>query len=139
VVHAYDQGVAIAANLQMSKLAPTEAERRYYLEQAKETANATLHRIETRANWLWKQAPVFNAILFRNLLKLGDVTDDPRFRQALERYVARIEAQARSRDGFYVLGNIGHYGGERGTIDQAGIAQMFALLAMDREQLAQLT
>ena len=74
---------------------------------------------------LWKQAPSFNTIFFRNLLALDAVAPDPRYRAMLQSYLDRAWSNACDpATGLFTRGDIG------------GLAQMYSLLAMSPAQPA---
>lgn len=138
----YNQGSAIGANLQFAQASTDPKERERYLGLAKETADATLKKLEQDPDWLWKQSPAFNAVYFRNLMKLDAVQPDPRYRAALDAYVDRAQRDGRAGNGAYESGGIGRYGGEDPgglrLIDQGGMAQILALGGMSSAELAKL-
>jgi hypothetical protein len=75
---------------------------------------------------LWREPPAFAAIAYRALL------DDPDPTDAVERwdpYLERLRANAQEPNGWYTGGGVGRYG-ERPTIDQASVVQLFAIRAM---------
>lgn len=142
-IWSYNQGAAVGANLQFSLMLSAPAEKKYYMDLARRTADAILAKIGSDPEWLWKQPPAFNCILFRNLLKFDVYSPDPRIRPVLENYLKRAYSQARrASNGAYELGGIGRYGTGETTgitlIDQAAMAQMFAIFAMTAEQLKRL-
>ena len=134
-VFSYNQGTSVGADVQFYDATGDTK----YLDRAKSTASAALDFF-ARDDQLWKQPPAFNAIMFRNLLKLDAVAPDPRIRATLERYVARAEQASRQDNGLYApKDGMGQYEGKDGAtsvIDQAAMVQMHALLAMTPEQLA---
>lgn len=74
---------------------------------------------------LWREPPAFAAIAYRALLDAPDPAD------VVERwdpYLERLHAEARGSDGWYTGCGVGRYD-ERPTIDQAAVAQLFALRA----------
>jgi predicted alpha-1,6-mannanase (GH76 family) len=131
-IWSYNQGSYIGAGVQLYR-ATGDPE---YLRRAVETASAALARFG-EGDRLWRQPPAFNAIFFRNLLDLDVIAPDPRYRAALEAYLARARDSARTRFGLYQAGGLGSYG--PGTdvqvVDQAAFVQMHALLGMSALQL----
>ncbi|MCW2962558.1 MAG: glycoside hydrolase family 76 [Thermoleophilia bacterium] len=135
-LYTYNQGTAIGADLQFFQATGEEK----YLQRAKATTTAALDYYG-QEDRLWKQAPAFNAVFFRNLLKLDAVAPDPQIRATLERYLERARTESRQGNGLYTsesgMGNYEAHGADRTpTIDQAAFVQMHALLAMTPEQLA---
>ena len=97
-----------------------------YLEKARQTAQAALQHYGDEG--LWKQPPAFNAIFFRNLLKLNDPSAD----QAMQRYLDRTWTDALdphtglfNREGHGMGSYEGH--GNVSTLDQAALTQLYAL------------
>lgn len=133
-IFSYNQGTVIGADVQFYE----KTGDRTYLERAKSTASAALDDLATDDR-LWKQAPAFNAVFFRNLMQLDRIAPDPRIRQTLERYLERAGASGRNADGLYEGAGMGGYDAKPGAgtamIDQAAFVQMHALLAMTPEQL----
>lgn len=134
-VYSYNQGTPIGLDVQLYR---ATGEGRY-LERAKRTAAASLQHFGEEDR-LWKQAPVFNAIYFRNLLALHAVSPDPRILAALDGYLDRAWRDARDPDtGLFDRGGIGHYGEHAGTvIDQGALSQLYAIRALPPEQWATL-
>jgi hypothetical protein len=134
-VYSYNQGTPIGLNVQLYR---ATGDRRY-LATAKRTANAALEYF-AKDDRLWKQAPVFNAIFFRNLLTLDAVAPDPRYVAALDGYLDRVWREARNPDtGLFDQGGIGNYGTAGSVIDQGALSQLYAIRALPREQWANLT
>ena len=137
----YNQGAALGANLQLAAVCDSEPEATRLLDLAEETAAASLRLLEQDPDWLWSQPPGFDAVFFRNLLKLDLVRPDPRYRAALRGYLERADREARrAENGAYELGGIGRYDHEVATgitlLDQAGMAQMLALDQLSAAALA---
>jgi predicted alpha-1,6-mannanase (GH76 family) len=140
---AYNQGTAIGADLQMYEAlkhgsTQEQAEAKVKLARATSLANATLDHFNDAE--LWKQAPAFNAILFRNLLKLDIVAPNPRIRATLQRYLDHADSVARTPDGLYRgagLAKTNASGPDDATalIDQSAFVQLHALMAMTPGQL----
>ena len=64
-----------------------------YLARARETADAALELFAGER--LWQQAPVFNAIFFRNLLALHATSPDPKYLAAVDSYLERAWTEGR--------------------------------------------
>jgi hypothetical protein len=131
-VWSYNQGTYIGASVQLYE-ATEEAE---YLDRAVETAVGSLAHFAEKDR-LWKQPPAFNAIFFRNLLRLDAVAPDSTYRTTLDAYLTRARATARNNSGLYGGRGLGSYGEGRGTalVDQAAFVQMHALLELSPAQL----
>jgi uncharacterized protein YyaL (SSP411 family) len=130
-IYAYNQGTPIGADVLMYRVTQDPK----YLERARQTADAAL-KYFGEGDRLWKQAPCFNAIFFRNLLALDQVAPDPRYRQALEGYTNRLWTEARDpKTGLFDQGGVGHYEPGANYLDQSGIAQLFALQAWPKDKL----
>ncbi|MCW2926342.1 MAG: glycosyl hydrolase [Thermoleophilia bacterium] len=133
--YSYNQGTPIGLDVQLYR---ATGEQRY-LDRAHKTAQAALRHFGTEDR-LWKQAPVFNAIFFRNLLALHAVDPDPAYVRALDGYLERAWRDARSPEtGLFDRGGIGHYGDEAGsTIDQGALSQLYAIRALPPAEWATL-
>ncbi len=132
----YNQGTPIGADVLWYQLTGDSA----YLDRAKKTAAAALKHFG-RGDVMWSgQPPAFNAIFFRNLLALDAWAPDPSYRVALDGYLNRAWNEGRdSVTGLFDQGGIAAYGTNEGDppniIDQAGLAQLYALQAWSREDL----
>lgn len=132
-IFSYNQGTPVGADVQWYRLTGDKK----YLERATQTANAALD-FYAQDDRLWKSSPAFNAIMFRNLLALDQVAPNPRIRQTLEQYANRLWTEGRDpKTGLFNRGGMGGYGGHGNTdvLDQGGVAQVFALLAIPPEKL----
>lgn len=130
-VYSYNQGTPIGADVLFYRVTRDPK----YLERAKQTADAALKHFG-EGDRLWKQAPCFNAIFFRNLMALDQVAPDPRYRQALESYTNRLWTEARDpKTGLFDQGGVGSYEKGANYLDQSGIAQLFALQAWPKDKL----
>jgi Glycosyl hydrolase family 76 len=126
IVWSYNQGTPVGLDVLLHRVTGDDL----YLSRARDTADAALAHFGGGAgDALWRQAPVFNGILFRNLLALGATTQAPRYREAAAAYANRARTQALDPTGWYLGGGIGRYE-PGGTIDQAGLVQILALLAI---------
>lgn len=137
----YNQGASLGAILELAAREEDPSAGARGVEEAALTGTAVLDRIAAEPDWLWRQPPAFNAVLFRNLLDLDGVRPDPRIRAALAGYLERAEREAKDPvHGAFERGGIGRYDGARATgitlIDQAAMAQMFALEGLSRHELA---
>lgn len=135
-IFSYNQGSAIGADVQLYRATGDER----YLARARTTADASIAYF-SRDDRLWKQAPVFNAIYFRNLLQLTSVDHDQQRVAFIDRYLERAWSTARNaKTGLFTDGNIGHYGDAAGTpIDQGAFMQMYAMRALPQSDWSRLT
>lgn len=111
-----------------------------YLQQAKAAARGSL-AYWTSENRLQQQPAIFNAFYFRDLLLLDSVSHDPAYRAAIEQYAS--STWQTNRD---VITGLFHFqpsgGGDydparpAATLDQAGMVQIFAVLAWDADDLS---
>ena len=123
-VWSYNQGSAAAAHVWRHRVAGDQGSR----DIAKATAAATVAWFG-RDDRLWHQPPVFNAIAFRGLLAVHDVTPIAGLLDLVDGYLDRAWREARDPEsGLFTRRGIGSYDG-RPAIDQAGIAQLFAVRA----------
>lgn len=124
----YNQGTPVGAGALWHRLTGDGAA----LVDARETADAALAHFS--GDRLWSQAPAFNAIFFRNLLLLDALTGYPPAEPALAAYLDRVWEEARDPvTGWFTRGGIGRY--ERGgSLDQAGLVQLYALAAWPRSR-----
>ena len=132
-VYSYNQGTPIGADVLWYQTTGDVK----YLDRARATADAALAYYGS-GDRLWNSAPVFNAIMFRNLLQLDAVAPDPRIRTMMTSYLERARTEARDPGtGLYARGGIGRYEsvGSMSTIDQAAFVQMYALLDWPTDQL----
>jgi DUF1680 family protein len=132
-VFSYNQGSYIGASVQLYEATGDPR----YLSRAMETASAALD-LFNQGDRLWRQPPAFNAIFFRNLLDLDVVAPDPRYRGALEQYLARARETSRLEIGLYQGAGLDSSGPGEPVylVDQAAFVQMHALLGMSPAQLA---
>lgn len=131
-IYSYNQGAPVGADVLFYRVTGDKK----YLERATQTANAALDHF-AKDDRLWKQAPAFNAIFFRNLLALDQVAPNPRYRAALEQYLDRAWKEGRDAEtGLFGMNGMGSYtSGKQDYLDQAGLVQLYALLAWPREKL----
>jgi predicted alpha-1,6-mannanase (GH76 family) len=121
----YNQGVMLGAGVLLFKATGN----RQYLDDAKAVANASLAFYGTDDR-LWQQPTRFNSIWFKNLLILDSVSPDARYKATMQAYADRAWNEARDpATGLY------HFvDGPVQLLEQAGIAQIQALLAWPRNQ-----
>jgi len=130
-IHSYNQGTPIGSDVLFYRITGDKR----YLERARATADAALAHFG-QDDRLWKSSPAFNAIFFRNLLALDLLAPDPRYRAAMTAYLDRAWREARDpATGLFSGGGIGAYGKPGNLLDQAGFAQMYALLGWPPERL----
>ncbi|NLI77410.1 MAG: hypothetical protein GX442_13340 [Candidatus Riflebacteria bacterium] len=133
-IWSYNQGTMLGADVQFYRLTGD----RKYLARAKQTADAAVAFFGTDDR-LWKQPPAFNAVFFRNLLKLEEFFPDAGYRKILADHLDRARREAYDEaTGLYGGGGLGKYTGSEPkteVIDQAAFVQMQSLLAMTPEQL----
>ncbi|MDB5101596.1 MAG: glycoside hydrolase family 76 [Cyanobacteria bacterium RYN_339] len=131
--YSYNQGAALGADVLWYKVTRDKK----YLDRAQQTAKAALKHFG-KGDRLWKQAPSFNAIFFRNLLTLDAVAPDPAYRKALDAYLDRAWKEGRDpKTGLFTQGGMGSYtAGKADMLDQAGLTQLFALAAWPKDKLA---
>jgi predicted alpha-1,6-mannanase (GH76 family) len=136
-VYSYNQGTPIGLDVQLYK-ATGDAK---YLARAKETATAAV-KYYSDDGILWGDAPVFNTILFRNLMALDAIAPDPSYTKLLDKYLDRVWNEARNPEtGLFSEGGIGTYVKDKrgAVIDQGALSQLFAIRALNRSQRAELT
>jgi Glycosyl hydrolase family 76 len=123
-VWSYNQGSTAAAHIWRHRAIGDRGSR----DAARAIAAATVTWL-ARDDRLWHQPPVFNAIAFRGLLAVHDVTPVPGLLDMVDAYLDRAWREARDPDtGLFTRRGIGSYDG-RPAIDQAGLAQLFAVRA----------
>jgi len=120
-IWSYNQGTPIGAAALLARVGAGDD----WLEHAIRVARAADAHFAADDGW-WRQPPVFNAIHFRNVLALLAQVPDDDLLLTIDRYLDRVWTEARQPEtGLFVDGGIGSYDG-RPTIDQAGLAQLFA-------------
>jgi hypothetical protein len=130
-IWSYNQGTPVGAAALWFRLTGETAA----VDAARATADAALDHFGGDDR-LWTQPPAFNAIFFRNLLLFDALAGYPPALPALVGYLDRVWAEARQpATGWFSEGGIGRYE-QGGTLDQAGIAQLFALAAWPRDRWA---
>jgi hypothetical protein len=116
----YNQGEMIGAGVMLSKATGNSG----YLDQAIATAQTSLATYGPPQ--LATEPTTFNAIYIRNLLLLGGVSGDPRYARFAQWYAD--DAWSNVRDPSSGLFRAGP-GGTTVLLDQASMAQLYALLA----------
>ena len=123
-VWSYNQGSTAAAHAWRYRATGDASAR----DVARATAAATVAWL-ARDDRLWHQPPVFNAIAFRGLLAVHDVTPVAGLTDLIDGYLDRAWLEARDPEtGLFTRRGIGSYDG-RPAIDQAGLAQLYAVRA----------
>lgn len=116
----YNQGEMIGAGVMLTKATGNAG----YINQAISTAQTAMAAFGPAQ--LADQPTTFNAIYLRNLLLLGGVTRNPRYAKLVQWYAD--DAWANVRDPSNGLFRSGP-GGTTQLLDQASMAQLYALLA----------
>lgn len=131
-IYSYNQGTPVGADVLWYRITGDKK----YLERATQTAHAALDYLG-KGDRLWKGAPSFNAIFFRNLLALDQLAPNPRYREALNQYLDRAWKEGRDpQTGLFDQGGIGSYtAGKADYLDQAGMVQLYALQAWPKDKL----
>lgn len=129
-VWSYNQGTPIGAAVLLARFTGDAA----WIDRARVTAAAVQRHFGERER-LWESPPVFNAILFRNLLALCCVAPDPASLRLVDDYLERAWHEGRDRRGLFTAGGIGSYDGNP-TIDHAGLTQLYAFRAWARPRWA---
>jgi hypothetical protein len=129
-VYSYNQGTPVGLDVLLHRITGADE----HLDRAQRSATSSL-ALYAHDDRLWRDSPAFNAIYFRNLLRLDAVSPLPAIRQLLSSYTERLWTEARDpATGWFTSGGIGAY--ERGgALDQAGITQLFAIQAMSADQI----
>jgi hypothetical protein len=116
-VWSYNQGLVLGAKALLSRTGDP-----YALVDAQCIARASLRFLSPWS--LDAEPPEFVAVLARNLLLLGDIDGDPRWRGAVQAYADAAWEQGRDpRTGLF------HVGSPPSLIQQAAFVQIYALLA----------
>ncbi|MGH7869991.1 MAG: glycoside hydrolase family 76 protein, partial [Candidatus Dormibacteraceae bacterium] len=93
-----------------------------YLDQARRTARAALEHYGTGGR-IAQQGLAFNAIFFKNLLRLSTLRPNPRYRQALQTYADTLWSSVDRSTGLLAV--------PPNLLVQSGLVQLYALLAWD--------
>jgi uncharacterized protein YyaL (SSP411 family) len=142
-VVSYNQGVAIGAYVDLygDSVGDPGAQARA-ANMATAAVQGFLNELKRDPNWLWKQCPAFNAVLFRELARYTAlVRPEPQIQAALQTYLSRAVEQGKLPNGLYGGGGMGKDPGysNGSLIDQAGMAQMFHVLGLlESNNVAQL-
>ncbi|WP_221584781.1 glycoside hydrolase family 76 protein [Microbacterium sp. G2-8] len=112
---------------------------REYLKEAEAAARGSLE-YWTAEDRLQQQPAIFNAFYFRDLLLLDSVKHDPAYRAAAEAYAQSTwESNRNAETGLFHFqpSGGGDYKPDRpaATLDNAGMIQIFAILAWDKRDL----
>jgi hypothetical protein len=118
----YNQGTMIGAGVLLYRITGDRA----YLRQAEQTASASVSYYGT-GNRLYSQPDVFNAIMFRNLFYLAQITGTQVYRQMAASYAQTAWTQDRQPDG--LISDPDPTGGEAPVNQTAPMAEIYALLA----------
>lgn len=133
-IWSYNQGAMIGAKTLFYRATGDPK----YLAQAQQTADASLNHLAQNGE-LEKQPPCFNAIYFRNLMHLDAVAPDARYRDTMTRYTDDAWHNALDPQSglFDKPSRFGAYGSNHDhlALDQAGLVQLYAIEAMPREAL----
>ncbi|MGH7881481.1 MAG: glycoside hydrolase family 76 protein [Candidatus Dormibacteraceae bacterium] len=114
----YNQGVMLGATALLS----VATGHRVYLDQAVDLAGRALDFYD-QAGRLLTQDVVFNAIFFKNLLRLSTLRPNPRYRQALQTYADTLWSSVDRSTGLLAV--------PPNLLVQSGLVQLYALLAWD--------
>jgi len=116
----YNQGSAVGAYLLLYRLTGD----RDALARAEALADASLEYFDEQR--LSSEPPFFLAIYFRNLLALGRVVHDPRYRAAAQAYADGVWTDRRDpRTGLVAF----HAGAPARLLEQSALVQLYAALA----------
>ena len=118
----YNQGTMIGAGALLYRITRDQA----YLQQAEQTATASVSYYAAD-NRLYSQPDVFNAIMFRNLFYLAQITGTQAYRQMAASYAQTAWTQDRQPDG--LITDPDPTGGEAPVNQTAPMAEIYALLA----------
>jgi len=118
----YNQGTMIGAGALLYQITGDSA----YLQQAEQTASASVSYYSTD-NRLYSQPDVFNAIMFRNMFYLAQITGTQAYRQMAASYAETAWTQDRQPDG--LISDPDPTGGEAPVNQTAPMAEIYALLA----------
>jgi hypothetical protein len=119
-VWSYNQGSMIGAGVLLYQ----STRQRFYLEQASATARAAVDNFPLER--LAGESPFFPAVFLRNLLYLDSLTHESTARALAQSYVSYVWESLRLGSGLFLIGN----GGNPQLLEQATIAQIYALLLM---------
>ena len=124
----YNQGIMIGSAVMLYQFTGESS----YLATARSVANATLAKYRPLN---FSDQPIYNAIFFRNVLLLQNVSPDPSYLEAMATYADSIWNNNRDSDTGLFRFSYRQYPRSlpetRRLNDQAGMVQIFAALAMD--------
>jgi hypothetical protein len=126
----YNQGVPIGVNVLLYETTHD----RTYLAQAQRIADAAYTYFVT-GDRLNGQPPYFNSIFFKNLLLLESVTGGDKYRDAMADYADQVWKTVRDPQTGLVRFDTG---GTTQSIQQAAMAQIYAVLAWPRSKWSSL-
>lgn len=114
-----------------------------YVKEAEAAAAGSLE-YWTAENRLQQQPAIFNAFYFRDLLLLDSVRKNPAYREAIEQYAQSTwDANRDPETGLFHFqpSGGGDYNPTRpaATLDNAGMIQVFAILAWDKRDLSNIS
>jgi hypothetical protein len=118
----YNQGTMIGAGALLYQITGDST----YLSQANATATASVSYYSEAANNLYSQPDVFNAIFFRNLLYLGEISPNSSYRSMLASYAATAWKDDRQVTGLFT--DPDPNGGESLVNQTAPMVEIYALL-----------
>ncbi|MEV6793501.1 glycoside hydrolase family 76 protein [Streptomyces sp. NPDC051320] len=123
-VWSYNQGVPIGVNVLFYEVTHDRA----YLRRAERVAEAAYTHYVTEGRLL-TQPPYFNSIFFKNLLLLESATGGNKYLKAMADYADQVWAKLRDPGTGLVRFDAG---GTTQAIQQAAVAQIYAVLAWPR-------
>lgn len=126
----YNQGTMIGASLLFYQVTGD----RQYLSKAENIADAAVEYYGT-AGRLYRQDPIFNAIFFRNLLVLDQVSHDPRYRAMMQSYADEAWKVRDPETGVFQFEPYKPVN----LNTQAAMVQIYALLAWNPKDLGNVT
>lgn len=134
-LYSYNQGTPVGAKLLLYQVTGDEQA----LQKAQQTAQAALDHY-SQGDRLWQHSPAFNAVFFRNLLKIPQHSP---VRALMETYLERAWQSGLDSSSalFEKQAGQGSYESGHGLqmIDQAGLIQLLALQAWNPADLAMVT
>lgn len=126
----YNQGVMLGAAALLAQATGEQA----HLDRAVQLAHQALDFYEA-AGRLFTQDRIFDAIFFRNLLRLHSVRPDGGYRQAMQSYADRLWEAVDPATGVLAVQPYKPVD----LLDQAALVQLYALLAWDPAQYSKIT
>jgi uncharacterized protein YyaL (SSP411 family) len=107
-----------------------------YLQQAQDIAKASLQNFSDQAQVpggpspFSEQLPFFNAVFFKNLMKLDAVAPDASYRQALADYSAQLAQKVDAQTGLITTQDDNHKDQQK-LLDQSSAVQVCSLAAQN--------